>query len=230
MARTSANTRFFSELSPLLRDGNAPRPSSVVTPVSSTVVLDEAALRGIPPALRVHQDSVVRPTDLGPQALLIQARVLPRPTVRKFRLHPRPASAAFTFSDGPAVISSVGAHFVSDLPSPSRRCWQAPSRREFWFRSIGFYSTNRPATSPHRAKIGPASERLPFTGFSRALHRPRAYCADRTRQRCGYTCSVFAWFPHSRNTLACQHLSRSLRDAITGRNRVHRVCRAIIAH
>ena len=54
--------------SPLLDDNTQPLPLSVVAPTSSAVVLDKDALGAIPPALTVHQDSVARQMDSGPQA------------------------------------------------------------------------------------------------------------------------------------------------------------------
>ena len=90
------------------------------------------------------------------------------------------ASASFTSSDGPAVPSPVGGHFVSDLPSPSGRCRQAAGRRGVWFRSITSFFTYSPTTSSRRAKTAPASERLDCSGRARALHRHSSYCADPT--------------------------------------------------
>ena len=109
-------------------------------------------------------------------------------------------SAVFTFSDGSAVPSSSGAHFVSDPPLPSHRCWQASSHRGLWVRPFGPYSTGHPTTSLHRAKIAPASERPAFSGCAQALHRPSSYCADPIRHRCGDTCSALTWCHPSRGT------------------------------
>ena len=55
------------EFLPPLQDDSASPPRSVVTPTSSTVVLDKAALGAISLGLTVRKDSVVHQKDPGPQ-------------------------------------------------------------------------------------------------------------------------------------------------------------------
>ena len=223
-----------SEFPPSPHDDSAPLVSSVATPASSTVVLDKAALGAIPSALPVHKDSVVRQLDSGPQASSAISHSASRVAgTNRAQVPAVPAASPLLPSPSQTALPSLlPTHFVSGSPPPSRRCWQAPGRRGLWCRPIGSYSTSRPTTSPYRAKTetAPAAERPFFSSCSRALHRPSFCCADPTRHRCSHTCSALTWCPPSGGTSAWKHPSRFPRVAITARNRVHRVCRAVLAH
>ena len=173
-----------SEFPISIRNDSLPLPTPAATPASSTAALHKAALGAISPALRPQR---LRRAPNGFRSSGAICCILFSLACRRDQPQTNSdcardsASAAFTFSDGPAVPSSVGAHFVSRSPLPSRRCWQTSGHRGLWFRSIESYSACRPTTSLHNAKTAPASERLAFPGCTRALHRPSSYCADPTQ-------------------------------------------------
>ena len=152
-----------SELSTTLHDDNAPHPSSVATPASSTDVLDKAALRAIAPALPVQRLSCapIQIVRRPPLLRLIQPRVSPGRTVHKLRSGPR--------------LCLCCLHLL-----------RRPCR--LFFRRGSFSLGPAVTEPPLLASLRPPS----ITDFSRALHRPSSYCADPTRHRCGHTCFVFA--------------------------------------
>lgn len=125
-----------------------------------------------------------------------------------------------------------GAHFVSDPTSPRRRCRQ--SLRPPWnMLSIVRSLFHRPSltTGPDRAKAAPTyrSSSPPEVSSERSIDPVPAVTIQQATDA-ATPAPTLAWCTPSRCTSARQHPSRSPRDALTGGNRFHVVCRATLAH
>ena len=157
----------------------------------------------------------------------------PRVSPRSYRTQVPAVSAA------PPMLPSPS-HFV--LPSLRRRGSFRPgpavaepplpeSIRQPWMLVSFAHSDISPpivqTTSPHRAKAAPVADHLVFRGLSPALHRLSSHCADLTRHRWWHACSAFAW---RTSLLVGNPVAHREMHIITGEKRVHRGCRATLAH
>ena len=139
----------LSELSPSLLGDNAPHPSSVAAPASSAVILDKDSLGAIPPALPVHNGSVARQMDSGPQAPSAVPHSAPRVAGNnRTKLPVVPAAPPLLHSPSQKALPSL---LPSGLISSRTRRRRAAAAGKF--QAAVDYGFNRSDPTPRPAPI-----------------------------------------------------------------------------